>query len=649
MSDAPSLALVPKAILIRASYTNGLRFWIALTLGLASACWAQLPDGPDDSSFQRATTLYRAADCRSAIPLLDRAAPTNPRASLLLGRCYLDSQQFAKALEAIKVYQRSVPADPEGAILAARAQQQVGQGDAAAATLNDFLKLHPEEQSVRTALADLYIHLGRGADAATQQQTVLREQPRDPGARIGEGLLLLHEEKWQATIDQLEKVRPDVPEDSRLLAAIGTAYQALGNCDRAVAPLRLALDLSPDDYPLAKKLAICDVKLKKWSAVLAALRTGTIEESRDEEATRVVVEAYSASADLAGAEAYCRWAIIATPTNLTAHLNLANLLYTGKRIREAYAEYVEVVKLKPDSPDIQERMGDISIDQKDPSDARAHYEAALRSSKAPDTARMKLARLCFASDDLKCVTQAVAGVTSPALVIQAKTLRARVEYKSENWDQAGLLANDLLKSDPENSTLLRIAADVASRQNKPVEAADLYEHALKLEPANKEFVYRLAGLYSNYDELKDHLPRAVALLTDFLQKVQQDAEGYLLLGNVYRKMNDLENAKPNFKTGFDKIQPPIPQRLSWAYNAYGVLLYNENKFDEAYPYETQAVQLNPNDEASQLNFALLCLELGKMDELNAARDKLVAMNSAQVAALDQEIERKKTSAKKRMP
>jgi tetratricopeptide (TPR) repeat protein len=473
------------------------------------------------------------------------------------------------------------------------------------------------------------------------QQAVLREQPGDPGARIGLGLLELHDEKWQAAIDQLEKVRPDVPEDARVLAGIGTAYAALGNCEKAIDPLRLALDLSPDDYALAKKVASCDVKLKKWSAVLAALRTGTLEESRDEEATRMVVEAYSASADLVGAEAYCRWALIASPGNLTAHLSLANLLFTGKRTREAYAEYAEVVKLKPDSPDIHERMGDISMELKDPSDARAHYEAAAQSAKATDTVRMKLARLCFASDDLKCVTQAVAKVTSPALMVQVKTLRARVEYKAENWDQAGILANEALAGDPQNSTLLRIAADVAARQNKPVDAADLYERALKLEPTNKDFVYRLAGLYSNYDELKDRLPRAVTLLTDYLQKVQQDAEGYLLLGNVYRKMNDLENAKLNFKTGFDKIQPPIPARLSWAYNAYGVLLYNENKFDEAYPYETQAVQLNPGDEASQLNFALLCLELGKMDELNAARDKLVAMNSSQVAALDGEIERKK--------
>jgi tetratricopeptide (TPR) repeat protein len=614
-----------------------LRFWITLAIGLAGACHAQT----EESSFQRGAALYRSSDCHAAIPLLDRAAPTNPRASLLLGRCYFESQQWPKALEAFMAYQKSAPGDPEAAILIARTQERGGQGDTAASTLREFLKSHPSEESARTALGDLYIRLGRGSDAATEHQAVLRDQPGDPGARIGVALLLLHEEKWQAAIDQFEKVRPEVPEDSRVLAGIGSAYASLGNCERAVDPLRLALDLSPDDFPLAKKLAYCDVKLKKWSAVLGALRTGTIEESRDEEATRMVVEAYLASADLAGAENYSRNAIIAAPANLTAHLSLANLLFTSKRIREAYAEYAEVVKLKPDSPNIQERMGDISMDQKEPSDARAHYEAAVQSASATDTARMKLARLCFASDDLKCVTQAISGVTTPGLLLQAKTLRARVEYKSENWDQAGLLANELLVSDPQNSTLLQIAADVAARQNKPLEAADLYERALKLEPTNKEFVYRLAGLYSNYDELKDHLPRAVTLLADYLQKVQQDSEGYLLLGNVYRKMNDLENAKLNFRTGFEKIQPPIPTRLSWAYNSYGVLLYNENKFEEAYPYETRAVQLNPNDETSQFNLALLCLELGKIDELTAARDKLVAMNSTQVAALDVEIERKK--------
>jgi hypothetical protein len=85
-------------------------------------------------------------------------------------------------------------------------------------------------------------------------------------------------------------------------------------------------------------------------------------------------------------------------------------------------------------------------------------------------------------------------------------------------------------------------------------------------------VYRLAGLYSSCDELKDRLPRAVALLTDFAEG-QQDAEGYLLLSNVYRKMNDLENAKLNFKPvsirsnlPFRSASPGPTQRLRRRYN-----------------------------------------------------------------------------------
>ncbi len=632
--------LVPKAILIlstpKDSYTNGLRFQIVFAIALAGACAAQT----EDTSFQQGAALYRSGDCRAAIPLLERAATANPRASLLLGRCYFQAREWARALQAFTAYRKAAPADPEAVIRVAGAQERAGHADAAAAILSDFLKSNPKETTVRTALGDLYIRLGRGADAAAEYQAVLRDQPADPGARIGAGLLLLHDEKWQAAIDQLEKVHSEVPDDSRVLIGIGTAYAALGNCDRAAGAFRPALDLTPEDYGLAKKLAACDVKLKKWSAVLGALRTGAMEESRDEEATRMVVEAYSASADLAGAEAYCRWAIIATPTNLTAHTSLANLLFTARRIREAYAEYAEVVKLKPDSPDIHERMGDISMEQKDPSGARAQYEAAVQSSKASDTARLKLARLCFASGDMKCVIGTVGAVTSPALIVQAKTLRAQAEYKSENWDQAGILANETLAADPENSTLLRIAAGVAARQDKPLNAASLYERLWKLEPGDKDVVYRLAGLYANHDELKDRLPRAVAMLTELLQREPQDADDYLLLADVYRKLNDLENAKLSFKTGLEKVQPPVPARLAWAYGAYAALLYNESRFNEAYPYAKQAAQLDPNAEAPQLNYALLCLELGKMDELKAARDKLVAMNSARVAALDQAIERK---------
>src|ERR1700675_2566269 len=136
MSDAALTILVPKAILIQFLYTNGLRFWFLLSIAV---CWGQ----SEESSFQRGVALYRSADCRAAVPLLEQSAATNPRAALLAGRCYFESQQWAKAADAFAAYQKSTPGDPEGLILLARARERAGQGDAAAVLLNDYLKVNP--------------------------------------------------------------------------------------------------------------------------------------------------------------------------------------------------------------------------------------------------------------------------------------------------------------------------------------------------------------------------------------------------------------------------------------------------------------------------------------------------------------------------
>jgi tetratricopeptide (TPR) repeat protein len=559
-----------------------LRLKILAAIAVASACAAQT----EDASYQRGAALYRAGDCRGAVPLLDRAASATPRAAILVARCLIDNKQFEKAAEFLAAHRR----DEEATVLMADALARAGRGADAVAALANM---------TGAALGDLYLRLDRVAEAQQIFDALLRDDAANPQARIGLGLVALKQKQYPLAIARLEKVRAEIPDDQHVLAALGSAYTSLNNCERAADPLRRALDLSPGDFVLAKQLASCESKSKHWSAVLGALRTGTIEESRDEDATRMVVEAYAASADLAGAEAYCRWAIIASPANLIAHVSLANLLYTAKRAREAYAEYAEAVKLKPDQPEIQERMGDISLDQKDPSEARARYEAAAKSS---DTARMKLARLCFASDDMKCVTQAVSAVTSPALAVQAKTLRARVEYKQENWDQAGALAVDALKGDPDNTTLLRIAAGVALRAGRTGEAAGFLERARKLDPASRDFVYALAGVYAAGDAFKDRLPSAAAMLKAFLD-AQPDAEGYLLLGSIDRKLGDAANAQLHF--------------------------------EQAYRAGTQA------DAASLFNYALACLELGKTAEMAAAREKLAAMDPAKAAALDVEIERRK--------
>ena len=625
-----------------------LRLFSGLLIALCMRVFSGAVDGQStDPTYQRGAALYRSADCASAISDLATATAKAPQAGLPLARCYFEAQQYGKATEAITAFRKAAPRDPQGAILMAQIQERDGHADTAAAQLETYLQQNPDQLAAHNALGDLYARLGQGPQAMNHYHLVTAAQTDDPAARIGLGELAVREKRYQEAIDEFEKARAIVPKNFRMLAGLGTAYVQLGNCAQAVGPLRQAQQLAPDDFPLAKSLAACYASMKLWPDLLTSLRTGTPEEAADPEATAMVMKAFENTKDIAAAEAYLRRVLAAAPANIAAHTDLGDLLYDGNRRPEARIQYLEVVKLAPDSPRIHERLGDMSQETPENSaETRAHYEAAAHSKGAVDSARMKLARLCFSAEDMACTNAALADIKSPGLKRDVTLLRLQVEFRAQNWDGAGALANELLAVDRSNLTVLRIAGEVADRQNRPLDATVLLEQALALDPSSKDLRYRLAGIYSNNTELH-RAQRAVEILTEYVNKYQQDAEGFLLLANAYRKLDDSTNAKLNFKQGFARVTPPVPARLSWAYNSYGYMMLSEMNYDEAYTYLTQAVNLNTVDESSLFNFALTCLQLGRTEELNLTRSKLQAVNSPFLSQLDQEIERKGRTAGKR--
>ena len=99
--------------------------------------------------------------------------------------------------------------------------------------------------------------------------------------------------------------------------------------------------------------------------------------------------------------------------------------------------------------------------------------------------------------------------------------------------------------------------------------------------------------------------------------------------------------------GFERLPTPIPPRLSWAYISYGALLWEEGRQDEALLYQKQATQLNPDDEVAQYNFALMCLRLGKDEDLTAAQEKLRSLNSTFAADLDEQVEKFKSAPQRK--
>lgn len=87
-----------------------------------AAATAQQPN----AAFDRGAALYRAGSCQAAITELQPAVASNPKSNLILGRCYLESKQYAKAIETLANYRKIEPNSIEAATLFAEAQDHDG-------------------------------------------------------------------------------------------------------------------------------------------------------------------------------------------------------------------------------------------------------------------------------------------------------------------------------------------------------------------------------------------------------------------------------------------------------------------------------------------------------------------------------------------
>jgi len=610
----------------------------ALLLVAASlAARAQTPAG--DAAFRQGLELYLAGNCPEAVRQLSQSKGT-PRGFLLLGRCYLEMADFAKARTSLQQYDQAVPGDEETAILLARAAEGAGDAAQAVTALEELRRQAPASLAMQNALAEAYAKSGSSAQAAQLYSAVLAAQPADVGALAGLANLSAAASQWAAAAEQYKKVLELSPDNAAAAAGMGQALLQLRQGAGAIPYLQHAARLRPDDWELSEVMAGCYLKIEKWPETIQALEYNSLAHAADEEATAWMAQAFAHTAGAARAEQYYRAVLQRAAGNFTARMSLANLLYEGKRWKDAQEQYVLVLKAKPDLFEISDRVGQMAEQENNLPEAIRHYSDACRSPLATTAMKIRLARLYYRTDDM---TQAL-----PALeaILRAepnnrevKTMLAEVAVKTGNMNDAVRYATELLPGDPNNITLLRLLGEDALRHNKDAAAAGYLERALSVAPKDRDLRFELVGLYTNDDSL-DRLPRAFDLMNEYVSLNADDYEGYLLLANLYRRKSDAADAHAYFTRGFNKMPAQPPARLSWAYNSLGLLLLSEGKYEEALASQLKAVELNPGDANAEYNLALTYLKLKRKDEVNTARGKLSQMTAPELLdSLDDLIQR----------
>jgi tetratricopeptide (TPR) repeat protein len=610
---------------MRDHWSVGLNFTLPASLFAAACAVLHAQALPADQAYRQGSDTYRAGNCPEAVRQL--APSQTPRASLLMGRCYLDMGDFAKAQTALQHYNQTSPGDEEVAILIARAAEGAGNAQQAVSALEEFRKQKPGSLAIQDALAEAYAQSGKPEQATPLYRAVLAVEAGDIGALAGLAEIAFASSQWQSASEQYKKLLALSPDNAAANAGVGRAELQLGHADAAIPYLLRATRLRPGDFVIAKALANCYIKAAMWKDAIQVMEYDSVENASDEEVTGWMAQAFGHTGNTAQAEQYYRAVLQHAANNFPARLSLGDLLYQTDRRKEAKEQYILVLKARPQLYDISDRVGQIAEQEENLPEAIQYYAHACASPNATTAMKARLARLYFRTGDLANARTALEAVLqADPENREIKTMLMQAAVKTDRPDDAARYANELLPGDPKNIMLLRLLAEDALRHNNSTAAADYLERAEAANEKDRDLRFELVTLYTNDDSL-DRLPRAFDLMNEYVGLYPDDYEGYLLLANLYRRKGDAAAAYDYFNRGFGKMPPNPPARMSWAYNSLGLLLLSQGKYEDALANQLKAVELNPTDATAVYNLALTYLKLRRKEEAIATRDKLAQMNA----------------------
>lgn len=228
--------------------------------------------------------------------------------------------------------------------------------------------------------------------------------------------------------------------------------------------------------------------------------------------------------------------------NLTdAHRWLASIYYDQGLDDLTVGHLTKVAELDPTDFRPDRQMGLMCLQFQDYEGATAHYQEALRRNPVPLVEAEILLELAQAQVKLNQFEAAMAtldnplvqAITEPSYMLLVKSTRADANFQSGKLDEALKLADEVLKSAPNNVEAAIVKGTVLLQQDKPTEAVRVLEDATRYDPYNYEAHYQLALAYQRTGQTQ--------AATDTNNRAQQLKK----LREDFSEMHNVANREPN--------------------------------------------------------------------------------------------------------
>ena len=271
---------------------------------------------------------------------------------------------------------------------------------------------------------------------------------------------------------------------------------------------------------------------------------------------------------------YLEQAINKGPQKIQAHLTYIDTLLDLSRFEAAQNKLKILQEKYPDNFQILIRAGNLDRNRGQREKALFWFEIALNKA------------------------------LSPAQNLKASTLIVKELLALGRLDLAVAKIDLFISEPPDNIPLRIIKAKILTKQNKLIEAANIYKNNIQLESKNLESRLELANIYSQVGKVE----AAISLLQETEQLLGQSLKLSLQLGKLYQDQSEYNQARYWYQRACTEY-PEKPQ----GYCSLANLMVLEGNIANAIKLLQQTKAKIPHSPQVSLRIIQLQIQLGNFD------------------------------------
>jgi cellulose synthase operon protein C len=462
--------------------------------------------------------------------------------ALIMAR--MRDKEFDKALAAVTNFEKKQPKSPVPQNL--RAMIYTAKGDFAAARtgFEEALKMDPTFLPAAANLASLDLRDNKPDDAKKRYESILKVDPKNHQAMIA---LAKHVARFGGTNDQvleiLQQARTKNPGLVPPIVALSTFMIENNKAKDAIPILQESISQNPDKSELLDLLGIAFLKTNDRGQALETYEKMLKIDPKSASLHYRMGELRVAMRDDVAALSNFRKASELQPQAVEPMIALASVLLRLNKRDEALQIAKNLQKDLPNSPAGLVLNGDLLAQEKNWTDAATAYRKAIAIQNTPQTNVKLHTVLVRAGKQTEADQLADQLVKSAPEEVGVRMFAGEQHIANKRWDQAVESYKLVLKKEPNNGIALNNMA-WAMFQLKDPKALAVAEQAYAALPQAPSVMDTFGYLNTESGNTK----RGLELLKQAIAIAPKSAEIRVHLAQAYAKSGDKESARKELET-----------------------------------------------------------------------------------------------------